>query len=499
MLELTTRWFNLEFKQRAYAWLIGICTVLSPMCTASPSFGPPVVVGNTTVFIHDRTRGYDEAAGVTSGIRTLITEIWYPADPQLADSAHRRATYGDYVFGNRAVHRLMMTRTTFFHLTPETAREDVSKAQIGAAIEALFYSERGSFVDAPLAKSESPFPIIVMSHGDAGSRYNLQSLSEHLAANGYVVIAPEHTGNAPFSMSGEDPALNDDLEFRIAMDDVLASFNEFGTYGAPENFGQSYTPLSSNLSGTAAIEALDRSLLQRIADLRATLRELEAMNEHGFFAASLDLERIGVIGRSFGASTVLSAMSLERRFRAGVAVAPPSMPDPRPALPPEMLVPPERESAILNAVGAYGPSNFTRPTMLLASAEDRLIIAIETASAEASGSTLPSPRNRFPTLRTAFEGAKAPVVWAMLENANHATFGVSGDYWWPELKVRALPRVFDPKRDYTLIAPALAHQMQRDKVLAFFDLFVAEKEDARPRLLSETYAKDGLSLEHRNF
>lgn len=92
---------------------------------------PHFAVGNTTRFIHDPSRGYDEAAGVTAGIRTLITEAWYPADPEAVQPGRetpsagetasgtmtppfavpptaapfRRATYGDYVFGNRTVHR----------------------------------------------------------------------------------------------------------------------------------------------------------------------------------------------------------------------------------------------------------------------------------------------------------------------------------------------------------------------------------------------------------
>ena len=146
---------------------------------------PPYAVGNTTIFIHDPSRGYDEAAGVNTGIRTMITEIWYPVAHAIvqavgapngqsgptrnqddgADNApsqgavpptlQRRATYGDYVFGNRAVHRLMMTRTTFFHLTPDTAAPGVGGAQIDAAIDELFSRARDSYTGAPLAGTGS--------------------------------------------------------------------------------------------------------------------------------------------------------------------------------------------------------------------------------------------------------------------------------------------------------------------------------------------------------
>ena len=500
--------------------------------TLEPS--PPFAVGNTTLFIHDPSRGYDEAAGVESGLRTLITEVWYPASTDavrlklntlgIEDStsrsgpgsgpgpaatvgsapaaAFRRATYGDYVFGSRAVHRLMMTRTTFFHLTPETVAAGVTAARIDAAIDELFTRERGSYVDAPVARSQAPFPVVVMSHGDAGSRYNMQTVCEYLAAHGYLVIAPEHTGNSPFSMTGEDPGLaehNGDPAFKARMQDVLKAFNEYGTYGPLDNYGQSYTPLAEDRSSADALLALDNALLQRIADLRATLGELGRMNRQGTFAGTMDLDRIGLMGRSFGASTVLTAMPLEHRFLAGVAVAPPSMPDPRPGMPVELLVPAGRESAILSADGPYGPGEICRPTLLFMGAEDRLIIRLAAARAGAAGTETPSAENPFPTLRKAFETSPAPVVWAMLRDANHASFGVSGDYWWPELKPREFPRYFEPDVTYRLNDPELAHRIQREKVLAFFDLFVGNRPGARRSLLANDYENAGFELEHRNF
>ena len=494
----------------------------------APDILPPFAVGNTTLFIHDPGRGYDEAAGVEAGLRTLITEVWYPVEHEsiraprdtgstgepasaslpttsagpVIPPPFRRATYGDYVFGNRSVHRLMMTRTTFFHLTPDTVAPGIATARIDAAIEELFTRKRGSYTDAPVARSRALFPVVVMSHGDAGSRYNMQTACEHLAAHGYLVIAPEHTGNSPFSMTGEDPALAEDdgdPAIKARMAGVLESFNEYGTYGPLDNYGQSYTPLAEDRSGAAALLALDRALLQRLADLRAVLGELERMNRKGKFAGTLDLARIGLMGRSFGASTVLTALPLEHRFLAGVAVAPPSMPDPRPGLPPELLVPAGRESAILGAEGPYGPGEIGRPTMLLMGAEDRLIIDLAAARAEAAGTGTPTAGNPFPTLRAAFDNSSAPVVWAMLRDANHASFGVSGDYWWPELKPREFPRYFQPDVVYRLTAPELAHRIQREKILAFFDLFVGNRPGARDSLLDNEFESAGFVLEHRGF
>jgi hypothetical protein len=87
----------------------------------------------------------------------------------------------------------------------------------------------------------------------------------------------------------------------------------------------------------------------------------------------------------------------------------------------------------------------------------------------------------------------------VLADSNHSTLGVSGDYWWPDLKPNTAKRTFDPESSFTLIAPALAHQMQKEKALAFFDLTIRQDQSALARVLDQKYAKQGLTLEARNF
>ena len=457
----------------------------------------PFAVGNQTRFIHDVTRGYDSVAGVHTGVRTLITEVWYPVDRDALTPEHPRATYGDYVFGDRAMHRLMMTGTTFFHLTPATVAAGVTEQQINAAISELFDRTRASYVDAPLAETNRALPVVVMSHGDAGSRYNMESACEYLAAHGYVVIAPEHTGNSPFSMTGKDPALRDPAH-RERMAGVLPLLDERGAYGTVERFGQSFTPLVSDRSSPEFLSALDASLLQRVNDLRAALAELERMNASGAFAGRLNLTRPGLMGRSFGGSTTLAAMALEDRFAAGMAVVPPSMPDPRAALPASALAPAGQESAILSRDGAYALGEITKPMLLLSGSEDTLIIGLGAATAASAGTAVPTPDNPHPVIRAAWQTTDAPAVWAMLRDSNHATFGVSGDFWWPALKPNSFPRHFDPDTTYETVDVPLAHRMQRELALDFFDAMLRRDRRARTRLADNRYEADGLELEARN-
>ena len=463
----------------------------------------PYAVGSTTIFIHDDTRPYDNVAGIDTGIRTLITEVWYPVHHDDAASGdYRRATYGDYVFGDRDTHRLMMTKTTFFHLTPDTVREGVTEEQIDAAIEDLFLRARGSYVNAPLAAGKTPWPVVVMSHGDAGSRYNMESVCEYLAAHGYVVIAPEHTGNSPYSMTGRDPALETNPGFAEEMADVMPHLSIHGTYGEEASYGQSYTPLASGRGSLQFLQDLDQSFLQRLNDLRAALRELNRMNEDGFAGVgpgALNLDRIGLMGRSFGGATTLVGLSMEERFTAGFAVVPPGWSDPRPALPAEVLAPPGQESVLFATEGHFPLTDVSKPTVLLSGAEDALIIGLAATVAEASGDTMPTADNPHPLLRRTYETTDAPVVWGVLADSNHATFGVSGGYWWWDLKPRTQARTFDRETVFELIAPDIAHRMQKELALDFFDLTIRDDAAARGRLGKNRYAEAGLTLELRNF
>jgi len=468
----------------------------------------PFAVGSTTLFIHDSSRPYDSVGGIDDGTRILITEVWYPVDhASIADNRgeYRVATYGDYVFGDRDMHRLMMTNTTFFHLTPDTVRDGVTTQQIDAAIEELFNRERKSFVDAPLASSTELLPVVVMTHGDAGSRYNMESACEYLAAHGYVVIAPEHTGNSPYSLTGRDPALDPesgDTDLRASMANVMQHFSALGAYGSDENYGQTYIPSGASADPLAYLRGLDAALLQRLNDLRAAIDELERMNENGFAdggSGRLDLSKIGLMGRSFGGASTLVGLAMEPRITAGFAVVPPGWADPRPTLPNDALAAPGEESVLFASDGAFPLTSISKPTVLLSGAEDALIIGLGKRIAETGGAPAPTPDNPHPLMRAAFEETNAPVVWGLLEDSNHSTFGVSGGYWWPDLKPNSQSRTFDSDVIFELISPNLAHEMQQELALAFFDVTIRADASAKERLLSNRYRDQGLILESRNF
>ena len=108
----------------------------------------------------------------TSEDRKLTVEVWYPTN------------------GNTK--------------SKKTSYEDETRSGIKFSIQA------DAFRDSPVYKveNESKFPLVVISHGYTGYRTIMYYLAEHLASNGYVVAAIDHTDstnaevdmkNSPFS------------------------------------------------------------------------------------------------------------------------------------------------------------------------------------------------------------------------------------------------------------------------------------------------------------
>lgn len=112
--------------------------------------------------------------------------------------------------------------------------------------------------------SPQPVPLVIISHGFGSLKENFSQIASHLASYGYVVAVPEHIGS--------------DLAYRQEL-------------------------LQGNLStALSPMEYLDRPL-----DITYLIDELERLVETDpNWQARVDLARIGVIGDSLGATTVLT-------------------------------------------------------------------------------------------------------------------------------------------------------------------------------------------------
>jgi predicted dienelactone hydrolase len=148
----------------------------TPVATAVPTVAPqelsergPFAVGVSTLTLVDESRTTD-ANGSYAGAdsRTLVTEVWYPAEGR---------------------------------------------------------TEPVEIRDAPLDLSQAPYPLIVFSHGYTGVRRQSVSYTTHLASHGYIVISPDYPLSNGLAPGG--PRIGDVLNQPGDVSFLIDSFLQF--------------------------------------------------------------------------------------------------------------------------------------------------------------------------------------------------------------------------------------------------------------------------------
>ena len=178
----------------------------------------PFAVGNTTVSITDSSR-----------VRTLTVEIWYP---QVGAESQGQAVEEFLSGENKASYEALLT----------AAPSDCPSIKTQSDRDAT-------------PTDATPLPLLVFSHCHNCVRFSSFAIAERLASHGFVVAAPDHTGNTLFDdLASEGADLNSEfLQVRAAdisfvIDSMLAGQanlvvdpDKIGVYG--HSFGAVTTGL----------------------------------------------------------------------------------------------------------------------------------------------------------------------------------------------------------------------------------------------------------------
>ena len=140
---------------------------------------------------------------------------------------------------------------------------------------------------------QSNAPVVLFSHGLGGSNQGNKYLGNHWAGRGYVAVFMQHAGSDANVVKDARPL-------------------------------QKLSLLKKAANGENA--------QARFQDVKATIDQLEKLNQEGSFAGKFDLEKIGMSGHSFGAVTTQAVsgqnfgprgqMFTDRRIRAAIAFSP---------------------------------------------------------------------------------------------------------------------------------------------------------------------------------
>ncbi|MED4122941.1 hypothetical protein P4641_03010 [Halalkalibacterium halodurans] len=243
----------------ALAVTMAVPLYLLPIVTLPEPTGP-YEIGVTNFHWVDPDR--EEVEGV-NGNRELMVRIWYPAE----------LTEG----GLKAPYAFDPSYT-----------ELVSK-ELPYYYKALLYSviqtETHSFANVPVADHGAPYPVLILSPGYGNSNFMYTSQAETLASHGYIVCSIEHTYYTGL------PTLFPDGRIVYEQIDL-----EDG-------------------------RDLDEEITVWVDDVQFVLDQLQKWNEsdpQNLLNGRLDMDRVGMLGHSFGGATTAQVMHQDPRIRAGV-------------------------------------------------------------------------------------------------------------------------------------------------------------------------------------
>jgi len=239
---------------------IGLLGASAVACTVFPVFdfpplAGPFAVGTTSLRLVDESRPEPTDP---SAKRELMIQIWYPA-VMIEGSPYAR--YRGPARTMRSTAHLALVKTR-------------------------------SIPDAPIARRQDGFPILVFSPSVSGNRDDATYLVEQLASQGFVVAGIDH----PHSVS-------------------LVVFPDGRRVRGPSCFIE-FSSDEAYRDSNACVEA---DLLIRVADARFALDKLIEWNSNdpaGRFTGRLDVSRAGILGHSFGGAVAAEAAYRDPRFIA---------------------------------------------------------------------------------------------------------------------------------------------------------------------------------------
>lgn len=223
----------------------------------------PYAVGTRDYHWVDASR--DEALTKNpSDKRHLMVQVWYPADVS-PGAAPNRYVHNPHEFTDTAEFKPVL------HVTTNAAP------------------------DAPVAKAESKYPVLLYNHGGGWNRFSATFAVEELASHGYVVVSVEHPG---FSKIAAFPD-----GYRFAADTL-----QFKPTGNLKN------------DAPASWAWLDGVFVTWMKDATFALDKIEELNRAlgSPLRGRLDLDHIGALGWSFGGAAAIELSRADPRIKAAV-------------------------------------------------------------------------------------------------------------------------------------------------------------------------------------
>ena len=200
--------------------------------------------------------------------RKIVVQVWYPTDEVTGDPA----PYIDF-----PQHRVRPISEQV-ELPPFMIKhiQDVNS---------------NSYLNAALKSAIEPYPLVIFSHGLGGMRMQNTIQMEELASKGFIALAMDHAFDANVTIFNDGSS----ADYRSAIIGEVTT-EEFWNIRLPQ-------------------------INTRVADVSFVLDYIkDVQGGDDSFWNMIDLERVGIMGHSFGGGTAIVASSRDTRLDACIAL-----------------------------------------------------------------------------------------------------------------------------------------------------------------------------------
>ncbi|WP_110933441.1 alpha/beta hydrolase family protein [Paenibacillus bouchesdurhonensis] len=199
--------------------------------------------------------------------REIVVRVWYPAksiDPM------KPAPYAHSVEEMKSL-------------------SDGQPLYVKAIVDSMINITTHSYLQVPISSDKAGYPVLLLSPGFGASNFMYTSMTENLASHGYIVVAIEH----PYYT--EIPTLFPDG--RITKEKAVIA------------------------DDSSVWDSMEEHMQLWVDDVKFVLDRLYDLNEKDsqhILTGKMDLQRLGMLGHSFGGAAAAQVMHQDSRLSSGV-------------------------------------------------------------------------------------------------------------------------------------------------------------------------------------
>ncbi|MEK4849134.1 alpha/beta fold hydrolase [Paenibacillus sp. FSL H7-0756] len=268
-----------------------------------PGYAAPIFIGLYMVYRRNKTGRRKWWVVVPSFVVLTIYAVVSFFLPAVMPIFQFAKPTGSYSIGTRVIHlqdagkELMVQswypsevgssdkRTAYIQDVPEvTTALSKMLGFPGGTFRHLAHIRTHAYWETKLSSSEPSYPVLIFSHGLGGVRNQNTFQMEELASHGYIVLSIDYPTYAAATVFPDGRVVRDEHQ---------------------------------NLVGAETAEQ-DRHMNDWATEATFVLDQLDKLNGSEWFQHKMDLQRIGMLGHSYGGSTSVYMLQNDARVKAAL-------------------------------------------------------------------------------------------------------------------------------------------------------------------------------------